>query len=56
MVLFGNVKYWKHQHSSIMLIHYSWEMNLTEKFKKLNTEQLVAEGQLRDLVWIHYLR
>ena len=27
-----------------MLMHYVWKMNLTEKFKKLNTEQLVEEG------------
>lgn len=33
-----------------MLMHYVWKMNLTEKFKKLNTEQLVEEGQLWDLV------
>lgn len=46
MFLFGNVQDWKHQHSSIMLMHYSWKMSLAEKFKKLNTEQLVAEGQL----------
>ena len=31
-------------------MHYVWKMNLTEKFKKLNTEQLVEEGQLWDLV------
>ena len=43
-VLFSNMQYWKHQQSSIMLMHYVWKMNLTEKFKKLNTEQLVEEG------------
>ena len=56
MVLFDNMQYWKHQHSTIMLMHYGWKMKLTEKFKKLNTEQLVAEGQLWDLVWFHYPR
>lgn len=50
MFLFGNMQYRKYQHGSIMLMHYSWKMSLAEKFKKLNTEQLIAEGQLRDLV------
>ena len=55
IVLFGNMRYWKHQHNSIMLMHYGWKMNLTEKFKKLNTEQLVAERQLWAPVCFHYL-
>ena len=56
MAPIGNVHCWQHQHRTDMLMQCGWKMNLTEKFKKLSTEQLVAEGQLWDLVWFHYLR
>lgn len=54
-----NGSHWQHalleaSASSIRLMQYDWKTNLTEQFKKLNTEPFVAEWKLWEMVWFHY--